>query len=116
MKKAVDGCSGVLTSLVPYGTNGLATRTTKAILDTAPSDARLIFACGTHVSLDKKDEYSVFFKSAMFLARWGLWALRVIDLSDTENACDMIFASKRKWTVARGAWLEEGDSEGCGFS
>ena len=41
IKKAVAGCDGVLTVLVPWGANHYATGTAQAVLDYAQPDARL---------------------------------------------------------------------------
>jgi hypothetical protein len=43
IKRAVAGCDGVLTVLVPWGVNHYATGTAQAVLDFAPPGARLIF-------------------------------------------------------------------------
>src|SRR5512142_1629683 len=40
IKKAVSGCDGVLTVLVPWGNHHYATRTAQAVLDYAPPGAR----------------------------------------------------------------------------
>lgn len=43
IKKAVSGCEGVLTVLVPWGMQQYSTGTAQAVLDHAPSPARLFF-------------------------------------------------------------------------
>lgn len=110
--RAVAGCDGVLTVLVPWGTTGYSTGTARAVLEHAPADARLIFSCGWHITRDGLDVYSFKLKAivAAFgrIARWTGFA----DLNDQVRACDSIFASERAWTVVRGSDLEEGPSEG----
>ncbi len=44
--KAVAGCDGVLTVLVPWGNQHYASRTAQAVLDLASQGAHLIFSCG----------------------------------------------------------------------
>ncbi len=110
--EAVSGCAAVLTVLAPWGVEGYATGTAQAVLDFAPPDARLIFSCGWHISLDGKDRYSCQLK--LFLALFGPLArlLRIADLNDQVEACRRIFASERRWTVVRCSDMEEGEAEG----
>lgn len=110
--RAVAGCDGVLTVLVPWGMTRYASGTVQAVLDHAAPDARLIFSCGWHISRDGKDRYSL--KLRAFVAVFGFLArmARIVDLRDQYRATDMIFASDRRWTVVRGSDLEEGESEG----
>lgn len=112
IRRAVAGCEGVLTVLVPWGVQRYATGTAQAVLDLAEPEARLVFSCGWHISKDGKDVYSRKFRT--FLAVFGAVAklIRFADLSDQVEACNRIFASDRKWTVVRGSDLEEGESEG----
>src|SRR5256884_3995230 len=56
--KAVAGCDGVLTVLVPRGVHGYSTGTAQAVLDLAPPGARLVFSCGWHITRDGQDVYS----------------------------------------------------------
>lgn len=58
IKRAVDGCDGVLTVLVPRGVHGYATGTAQAVLDHARPGARLVFSCGWHITRDGLDVYS----------------------------------------------------------
>ena len=58
IKKAVAGCDGVLTVLVPRGMHGYSTGTAQAVLDLAPPAARLVFSCGWHITRDGQDGYS----------------------------------------------------------
>ena len=50
IKKAVAGCDGVLTVLVPHGVHGYSTGTAQAVLDFAEPGARLVFSCGWHIA------------------------------------------------------------------
>ncbi|MBL4684340.1 MAG: NAD(P)H-binding protein [Nannocystaceae bacterium] len=112
IKRAVAGCDGVLTVLVPWGMKGYASGTAQAVLDFAEPSARLVFSCGWHITLDGKDVYSkkllALVKIGGFLARLA----RVVDLDDQVEACRRIFASETRWTVVRGSDLEEGESQG----
>ena len=55
IQKAVAGCEGVLTVLVPWGMQHYASGTAQAVLDHAPPVARLVFSCGWHMTRDGKD-------------------------------------------------------------
>src|SRR6056297_904262 len=57
IERAVAGCDGVLTVLVPWGVHQYATGTAQAVLDLAEPGARLVFSCGWHISMDGKDVY-----------------------------------------------------------
>ena len=63
IKKAVAGCDGVLTVLVPWGVQQYSSGTAQAVLDNAEPDARLIFSCGWHITRDGQDVYSPAFKA-----------------------------------------------------
>ncbi len=112
IERAVRGCDAVLTVLVPMGVDAYASGTARAVLDFAELDARLVFSCGWHISLDGKDVYTrkllTFVRVFGFLAR----LLRFADLDDQVEATRRIFASDRRWTVVRGSDLEEGPSQG----
>lgn len=112
IEKAVAGCDGVLTVLVPWGVQQYATGTAQAVLDVAAPEARLIFSCGWHITRDGKDIYS--WKLRTFVKVFGSLArlLRFADLDDQVEACRRVFASGRRWTVVRGSDLEEGESQG----
>ncbi len=112
IKRAVAGCDGVLTVLVPWGVQQYSTGTAQAVLDYARPGARLIFSCGWHITRDGKDVYSrnlrmivTFFGPLARLARFA-------DIDDQVEACRRIFASNTRWTVVRGSDLEEGESQG----
>lgn len=110
--RAVAGCDGVLTVLVPWGVHGYSTGTARAVLEHAEPDARLVFSCGWHISKDGLDRYSLRFRVYVALlsavARWA----RLVDVRDQVAACRLIFDSDTRWTVVRGSDLEEGPSEG----
>ncbi len=110
--QAVKGCDGVLTVLVPWGVKGYSSGTAQAVLNNAADGARLIFSCGWHITKDGKDTYSWFFKT--MVSAFGAVArlFRVVDIQDQIRATNLIFGSKKLWTVVRGSDLEEGPSEG----
>lgn len=110
--KAVKGCDGVLTVLVPWGVNDYASGTAQAVLDLAPEGARLVFSCGWHISKDGKDYYSPGFKLMVAVASWLARTLRLVDIDNQVEAARRIFASDRAWTLVRGSDLEEGESQG----
>jgi NAD(P)-dependent dehydrogenase (short-subunit alcohol dehydrogenase family) len=110
--RAVAGCGGVLTVLVPWGVHGYSTGTAQAVLDHAPPDARLVFSCGWHITRDGRDVYS--WKLKLLVGLFGRIArlVRFADLDDQVEACRRVFTSDTRWTVVRGSDLEEGESEG----
>lgn len=112
IRKAVAGCDGVLTVLVPWGIQQYSTGTAQAVLDHAEPDARLIFSCGWHITRDGKDVYTRRFR--WMLAVFGFIGrlVRFADLDDQVEACRRVFASDSRWTVVRGSDLEEGESQG----
>lgn len=112
IKRAVKGCDGVLTVLVPWGIHNYASGTAQAVLDHAQANARLIFSCGWHITRDGQDIYSRRFKAFVKVAGWIARLLRVVDLDDQVEACRRVFASKTSWTVVRASDLEEGASQG----
>lgn len=112
IRKAVAGCDGVLTVLVPWGVQQYATGTAQAVLDCAPPDARLVFSCGWHITRDGQDVYSRKFKALLKVFGWVARLLRFADLDDQVEACRRVFASNTRWTVVRGSDLEEGESQG----
>ena len=112
IKQAVEGCDGVLTVLAPWGMDKYSSGTAQAVLDYSRPDARLIFSCGWHISMDGKDVYSRRFKTLVWFLTWITWLVRVVDLRDQVEATRRIFASEKRWTVVRGSDLEEGESEG----
>ncbi|MDI1464036.1 NAD(P)H-binding protein [Catellatospora sp. KI3] len=112
IRRAVAGCDGVLTVLVPWGVHGYSTGTAQAVLDFAPRGARLVFSCGWHITRDGQDVYRwtlrAFAKVFGVVAR----AARFADIDDQIEACRRVFASDTRWTVVRGSDLEEGESQG----
>jgi hypothetical protein len=112
IKKAVAGCDGVLTVLVPRGMHGYSTGSAQAVLDLASPAARLVFSCGWHITRDGQDVYSRRLKwKVRALGGFGK-LVRAVDLDDQVEACRRVFASDTRWTVVRGSELEEGESQG----
>lgn len=112
IKKAVAGCDGVLTVLIPWGIQQYSSGTAQAVLDHAPPGARLVFSCGWHITRDGKDVYSWTFKALVKTFGWLARLVRVVELDDQVEACRRVFASDTRWTVVRGSGLEEGESQG----
>ena len=112
IRKAVAGCDGVLTVLVPWGSHHYSTGTAQAVLDYAPPGARLIFSCGWHISMDGKDVFPPSLQRDEKIARWVGRLTRLIDIDDQVEACRRVFDSSTRWTVVRGSDLEEGESQG----
>jgi hypothetical protein len=112
IKKAVAGCDGVLTVLVPWGVHQYSSGTAQAVLDHAPPGARLIFSCGWHITLDGQDVYSSTSKAVVKALGWFGRIVRLVDVNDQVEACRRVFASDTQWTVVRGSDLEEGESQG----
>lgn len=112
IKKAVAGCDGVLTVLVPWGNQHYSSGTAQAVLDYAQPDARLIFSCGWHITRDGKDVYSPSLQREEKITRWLTRIIPIADIDDQIEACRRIFESATRWTVVRGSDLEEGESQG----
>ena len=112
IRKAVAGCDGVLTVLVPWGMENYSSGTAQAVLDHAPEGARLIFSCGWHVTMDGQDVYPFSLKFQVKVGTILGKLFRVVDINDQVEACRRIFASDTLWTVVRGSDLEEGESQG----
>jgi len=111
IKKAVDGCDGVLTVLVPFGVRHFSMETARAVLECSEKDARLVFSCGWHISRDGKDVYSSKLKfQEKFFGIAKLFG--IADVKDQVKACRLVFESDKRWTVVRGSDLEEGESQG----
>lgn len=111
VERAVAGCHGVLTVLVPVGTNHYSSGTAQAVLDLAPADARLVFSSGWHISRDGRDVYPWRVKALVLAARLARVTGRV-DLDDQVEAARRIFASRTRWTLVRASDLEEGPGQG----
>ena len=111
IERAVAGCDGVLTVLVPIGRENYASATAQAVLDYARPGARLVFSCGWHITRDGQDAYPWKIKALLFAARLAKLTGRV-DLDDQVEACRRIFDSDTRWTVVRASDLEEGGSQG----
>jgi len=112
MKKAVAGCDGVLTVLVPWGVHQYSSGTAQAVLDYARPGARLVFSCGWHITRDGQDVYSRKFKALVRAVSWLGRLVRAVDVDDQVEACRRVFASDTRWTVVRGSDIEEGESQG----
>lgn len=112
IRRAVEGCDGVLTVLVPWGMQQYSSGTAQAVLDHASPAARLIFSCGYHITRDGTDRYTWKLKAVVKIFGGVARLLRIGDLDDQVEACRRIFASSARWTVVRGSDLEEGESEG----
>ena len=112
IQRAVAGCDGVLTVLIPWGIQKYSSGTAQAVLDFAKPGARLIFSCGWHISRDGKDVYSRSFKALLRASIVIGKFLRAVEIDDQEEACRRIFNSQTRWTVVRGSDLEEGESHG----
>ena len=112
IRRAVAGCDGVLTVLVPWGVNGYSSGTAQAVLDYSGERARLVFSCGWHITRDGRDEYSSVFLAILKVGGWIARMLRFVDINDQVEACRRVFRSNKRWTVVRGSDLEEGESEG----
>jgi len=110
--RAVAGCDGVLTVLVPWGVKGYATGTAQAVLDYAMPGARLIFSCGWYIRRDNRDIYPQTFQAVRRMMGALAKALRIFDSGDEREACRRIFSSDSLWTAVRGGKLEEGESLG----
>ncbi|KOV50636.1 short-chain dehydrogenase [Streptomyces sp. AS58] len=112
IRRAVAGCDGVLTVLVPWGVRQYSSGTAQAVLDHARPGARLVFSCGWHITRDGKDRYSRLFTLGVRLASVLGKLVRAVEIDDQVEACRRVFASDTRWTVVRGSSLEEGDSQG----
>lgn len=112
IRRAVDGCDGVLVVLVPRGVHHYAAGTAQAVLDYARPGARLVFSCGWHITRDGRDVYSLKLRALVTIGGRVARLARVADLDDQVDACRRVFASDTRWTVVRGSDLEEGESQG----
>lgn len=112
VQKAVAGCEGVLTVLVPWGKQAYSSGTAQAVLDFAQPGSRLVFSCGWHISRDGEDVYPASLQLGVKLGGWVGRLLGAFDIRDQEEACRRIFSSGTLWTVVRGSDLEEGPSQG----
>lgn len=112
IRRAVKGCDGVLTVLVPWGVHDYSSGTAQAVLDFAEPDARLVFSCGWHITKDGEDVYSWKLKTLVKVFGGLARFFRLVDIDDQVEACRRIFASDTRWTVVRGSDLEEGESQG----
>jgi hypothetical protein len=112
IRRAVDGCDGVLTVLVPWGDRHYSSGTAQAVLDHARPGARLVFSCGWHITRDGQDVYPESLKREEKIARVIGRLTHFVDIDDQVEACRRIFESETLWTVVRGSDLQEGESQG----
>ena len=112
IRRAVEGCDGVLVVLVPRGVHHYASGTAQAVLDHARPGARLVFSCGWHITHDGQDAYSWKLKALVAIGGRLARLARFADLDDQVEAARRVFASDTRWTVVRGSDLEEGESQG----
>ncbi|MFJ5262533.1 NAD(P)-dependent oxidoreductase [Streptomyces sp. NPDC088387] len=112
IRRAVEGCGGVLTVLVPWGVRQYSSGTAQAVLDHARPGARLVFSCGWHITRDGKDHYAWYFTLGLRIATFLAKLVRVGEIDDQVEACRRVFASDTRWTVVRGSTLKEGESQG----
>ena len=92
--------------------NNYASGTAQAVMDYAEPDARLIFSCGWHITMDGQDRYSRTLKFQEKIGGFLGRLSRLVDIDDQVEAARRIFASDTQWTVVRGSDLEEGESQG----
>ena len=82
IQHAIDGCDGVLTVLVPWGVNHYSSGTAQAVLDYAQPDARLIFSCGWHITMDGQDKYSPGLLRSVKISSFLGRLTRMLDIDD----------------------------------
>jgi hypothetical protein len=103
ISRAVAGCGGVLTVLVPRGVYGYSTGTAQAVLDLAPPGARLVFSCGWHISRDGQDVYPRRLKwKVAVLGRLGKLA-RAVDLNELIHEAPAIVGCRTPSALAHAA-------------
>lgn len=112
IRKATEGADGVLTVLVPWGTDRMATRMAEVVLKYAPRSARLIFSCGWHVRLNAADRYPLTERLKTWFFGRIAKVSRMADIDDQEAAAQLVYGSGKDWTIVRASDLEEGESEG----
>src|SRR5258705_12813932 len=87
VERAVAGCEGVLTVLVPWGGRQYSSGTAQAVLDYAPPGARLVFSCGWHITRDGQDGYSWKIKVLVNVDGRLAGLIRVPELEAQVEAC-----------------------------
>src|SRR4051812_41079126 len=112
IRRAVAGCGGGLVVLVPRGVHHYPSGAAQAGLGYAEPEARLVFSCGWHITLDGRDVYTWKLKALVNVGGRLARLARFADLDDQVEATRRVFASDTRWTVVRGSSLEEGASEG----
>lgn len=113
IRKAVQGCDGVITIIVAPGRNSTyATDTVRAVLEEAKA-ARLVFAGSVGASrLLAGESHSLRVRMMLTVLGGIAAALGVANISNMLAATDRIYASPGRWTVVRAPWLTEGESQG----
>ena len=86
IRRAVEGCDGVLTVLAPWGTTHYATGTAQAVLDYATPGARLAFSCGWHITRDGQDRYTRKLRAIVKVFGFVAHLFRIADLDDQVEA------------------------------
>ena len=104
VERAVAGCEGVLTVLVPWGVQQYSTGTAQAVLDHAQPGARLVFSCGWHITRDGQDVYSSLFRLMVKAFGWVARLFRFVDIDDQVEACRRIFASDARTSLIGHRW------------
>ena len=111
IRKAVAGCDGVLTVLVPWGVHHYSSGTAQAVLDYAcPACAHLLVRLAYHAGWPGR--VLAVLPSDREGRRLVGRLVRAVDIDDQVEACRRVFASDTRWTVVRGSDLEEGESQG----
>jgi hypothetical protein len=113
VREAVHQCDGVLAIIIAPGRNSTyATDTVKAVLAEAP-DARLVFSGSDAASEIRAGETRPFVnRCELVLGGKIAWLFNLANVSDMLAATELIYASPTRWTVVRGPWLKQGESQG----
>src|SRR2546423_8805469 len=110
IQRAVAGCDGVLAVLVPRGVHGYASGTAQAVLDYAEPEARLVFSCGWHITVDGQDVYTWKLKALVNIGGRPPPLGRFADLHDPGEATRRVFARGTPPARVRGGPFEGGAS------
>lgn len=113
IRKAVQGCDGVITIIIAPGRRSTyATDTVRAVLEEA-TDARLVFSGSDGASQILEGETRSFRNRIELVVGGAIaWLLGLANVSDMLASTELIYASPTRWTVVRGPWLKEGESQG----
>ena len=113
IEKAVAGCDGVLTVLVPWGRHHYSAGTAQAVLDYARPGARLVFSCGWHITRDGKDVYPPSLKREEALVRLVTRLVPFIDLDDQVEAVGGSLPATHGGQSCAGATLRRARVRAC---